>query len=506
MDSILTPNAVVLLLLLQRGPHEAHAGGSGEEMASHVGVGSAPYGTSSDEYVPQRRIAPGRSAFEGLAGGVGGANAVDGLAGGGGGMDRLGFRDGALIAELPSEKNARRMYDHQALRAQHEPDPAERRRRDRGGSAMADDTGLASLPARRHFSKDQQLQGVQNNYHDVPLPQSAPAAQQTSRAAQYQHQQQLQQQQPPPPPSPPVRQHDVHDVPPMRPMPTPPPPQQRQPQQPQQPQQLQQQPQQPQQHQSEGALNFINWYRSKYGAEPPPEMVARASQLPGPGQQVASAPAPAPAPAAVPATLPPRSPIDTKSPRARHRPQPHGQQPHVHFPDSGGGVQGGAQPQQQRHPAAAPAAAMVAPAPAYAARGGDVAPAPAPNASNAAAQKFIDWWVGKYGSEPPAHLVDRAAELPLEGGGGGDGGGGRAGGAQPNDAQQPHQGGGDGGAGGGGDGGAGGGGDGDDKRRGPRSGDFGGGPQSQNVGNSILGRRSTRIHAPPGGQSQISFG
>jgi hypothetical protein len=47
----------------------------------------------------------------------------------------------------------------------------------------------------------------------------------------------------------------------------------------------------------------------------------------------------------------------------------------------------------------------------------------------------------------------------------------------------------------------------EDKKMGRRAvGAFGGAPGSQNQGNSILGRRSTRVHAPPGGASSFSLG
>jgi hypothetical protein len=52
----------------------------------------------------------------------------------------------------------------------------------------------------------------------------------------------------------------------------------------------------------------------------------------------------------------------------------------------------------------------------------------------------------------------------------------------------------------------GGGGGGDDKKMGLRTGALGAGQGTMNQGNSILGRRSTKVHAPPGGHSSFSFG
>ena len=143
--------------------------------------------------------------------------------------------------------------------------------------------------------------------------------------------------------------------------------------------------------------------------------------------------------------------------------------------------------------------------------------APEPASSGGSAAHFVDWYTAKYGSAPPAHLVERAAvldqqtdenrapavgeveanaipaqqSLPFMASSqfkgerpgyefkGGDRGVGYYK-ISPEDA--------------------------DSKKRGPRAGEIGGGARSQNTGCSILGRVSTRVAAPPGGASSFSLG
>ena len=365
---------------MQRGPREAHEGGSGESMASHLGT--APDETAS--YVPQRRPVPSE------------------VAGGQGSADRVTFREGALVANLPPERFARRMYDHEGQT--HEPSGHERRPRGRKHYSLEEQQGDPSVASPSRAVAE-------------PAPFSAPAAYppQASSALS------------PGAPAAPAA--------------------------------------------SGAAAHFVSWYRSKYGEEPSAEMIERASRLsvaePGPD--------PNPGPGGREQNAPPRSPIDTMSPRRR-------------------------MPTEAAAPSALPAAV-----------------APEPASSGGSAAHFVDWYTAKYGSAPPAHLVERAAvldqqtdenrapavgeveanaipaqqSLPFMASSqfkgerpgyefkGGDRGVGYYK-ISPEDA--------------------------DSKKRGPRAGEIGGGARSQNTGCSILGRVSTRVAAPPGGASSFSLG